>query len=81
MFPRFDILRVLPTTKHILLNGVTRTAWFRSRIQLAMQAQNSKRKDIQWPEDLSYELAQVALSVPPIPASICRWLMIVGEGA
>ena len=77
----FNILRVLPTTRHILLNGITRTPWFRSRIQLALQAQNTKRKDVKWPEDLPMEFAQMALNVPPIPTSICRWLMIVGEGA
>ena len=77
----FNILRVLPTTQHILLNGITRTPWFRSRIQLALQAQNTKRKDVQWPADLPVGFAQMALNVPPIPASICRWLMIVGEGA
>ena len=77
----FNILRILPTTQHILLNGITRTEWFRTRVSLAMQATQSKRKDLTWPEDLPMDFAHRALNTPPIPASTCRWLMIVGEGA
>lgn len=78
---RFNILNILPTKEHVLLNGITRTAWFRSRVQLMMQAQKKRGGQTPIPTDMSVEFAQKALYTTPIPACVCRWLSIVGEGA
>ena len=46
MFPtQFNILQILPSPGYILLNGLTRTQWFRDRVHQAMQAANTKRCD------------------------------------